>query len=86
MMRTALISLGALALTACGNKTELEPPAGASLPPAPYGGAYTPSASELLEPPVLAVPERDIELRERSEEREDDPFDLPPPDTAPDER
>jgi hypothetical protein len=26
-----------------------------------------------------AAPERNVELRRRSEEREDDPFDIPPP-------
>ena len=32
----------------------------------------------LLELDALAAPERSVELRRRSEEREDDPFDLPP--------
>tara|TARA_B100000678_G_scaffold142506_1_gene118866 strand:+ start:187 stop:423 length:237 start_codon:yes stop_codon:yes gene_type:complete len=77
-MRTALIPLALLALSACGQRAELEPPPGASLPPAPYGSAVKPNAEELLEPSIIAVPERDGELRTRSEEREDDPFDLPP--------
>jgi hypothetical protein len=32
-----------------------------------------------MTPPPQAAPERSVELRKRSEEREDDPFDLPPP-------
>ncbi len=36
------------------------------------------SGDALLAPPVQAIPERSVELRKRSEEREDDPFDLPP--------
>lgn len=67
-----------LALAACGQRAELEPPPGASLPPAAYGSDVRPTAAEMLEPDVIAVPERDAELRTRSEEREDDPFDLPP--------
>lgn len=67
-----------LALAACGQRAELAPPAGATLPPAPYGSDVRPTAEELLEPDVIAVPERDTELRTKSEEREDDPFDLPP--------
>ena len=80
-MRSRLIPIACtlcLALTACGQQADLAPPPGASLPPAPYGSEVPPTASELLEPDVIAVPERDTELRTRSEEREDDPFDLPP--------
>ena len=36
-------------------------------------------ADALLQPPEQAVPERNVELRRRSEERANDPFDLPPP-------
>jgi len=81
-MRTAtgICALAAsLALTACGNRAELEPQHGASLPPAPYGREEPLDAEALLVPPVQAVPERSVELRRRSEERENDPFDLPPP-------
>lgn len=74
-----IVSVAALlALSACGAKAPLEPPQGEELPPTPYGQDYRPTADELLEPSELAVPERNIELRERSEEREDDPYDLPP--------
>ena len=68
----------ALALGACGSKSELEPVAGAGLPPPPFGAQVRPDAEALLELPTLADPERSVELRRRSEEREDDPFDLPP--------
>jgi hypothetical protein len=68
-----------LLLAACGQKADLEPLAGDTLPPAPYGAKATPDAEELLELDPLAAPRRSVELRKRSEEREDDPFDLPPP-------
>ena len=73
----------ALALAACGNKAPLEPAPGASLPPAPYGASSRPDAEDLLKLPVQAAPERSVELRERSEPREADPFDLPPDGTPP---
>ncbi|MEW4448538.1 hypothetical protein [Qipengyuania sp. JC766] len=78
-MRTALLLTAALALAACGSKTQLEPAAGESLPVAPRGADAPPEADELLELDPQAAPERSTELRERSEDREDDPFDLPPP-------
>ena len=74
-----LISLVSLMILAsCGQKSDLEPVAGQSLPPAPYGAKAQPDAAALLEPDPKAAPERSVELRKRSEEREDDPFDLPP--------
>ena len=72
----ALLMLAALA--ACGSQKDLEPVAGASLPPAPFGRSDPPPAAELLELDPQAAPERNVELRRESEEREDDPFDLPP--------
>ena len=70
----------ALALAACGNRVDLRPAAGESLPPAPIGRADAPTAEELLTRTPQQAPKRSVELRTRSEEREDDPFDLPPPD------
>jgi hypothetical protein len=74
----ALASVPFLLLAACGAQRELQPVEGASLPPAPYGRADAPTAEELLEPTPEAQPVRTVELRRQSEEREDDPFDLPP--------
>ncbi|WP_341711247.1 lipoprotein [Erythrobacter sp.] len=74
-----LLVLGALiALAACGQKSSLEPAPDAALPPAPFGAEAQPSAEELLAQQPQAAPDRTVELRRRSEEREDDPFDLPP--------
>jgi hypothetical protein len=76
--RVLPIALLALALAGCGSRKDLEPVAGASLPPPPYGRADPPTATELLALDPQAAPERNVELRRESEEREDDPFDLPP--------
>jgi hypothetical protein len=77
-MRAVPLILVAL-LAACGQKADLKPQAGDRLPPAPYGREERKSAEALLVLPPQAAPERSVELRKRSEEREDDPFDLPPP-------
>ncbi len=78
-MRAALFVLTACAaLAGCGNRAALEPRQGQSLPVAPYGREEPLEADALLEPPPQAVPERNIELRRRSEERANDAFDLPP--------
>jgi predicted small lipoprotein YifL len=79
VMRRVLAVALVLALAACGQKTDLKPVAGKQLPPPPYGREERPSVARLLDPPPQAVPERSVELRKRSEPREDDPFDLPPP-------
>ena len=79
MTRAVPLALFLLAvLSACGSRTDLAPVAGAALPPAPYGRADPPSAEELLVLDPQAAPERNVELRRESEERADDPFDLPP--------
>jgi hypothetical protein len=67
-----------LLLAACGAERDLQPQAGKSLPPPPYGRVDAPTAEELLKPEPEAMPVRTVELRQQSEEREDDPFDLPP--------
>jgi hypothetical protein len=66
------------ALAACGQRADLKPGPGRQLPVAPYGREEPRSVEGMLESPVQAAPERSIELRKRSEERADDPFDLPP--------
>jgi hypothetical protein len=73
-----LVVLTVLALAACGRQRDLMPVAGQQLPPTPYGRSDPPTSAELLTPSPEAVPERSVELRRQSEEREDDPFDLPP--------
>jgi hypothetical protein len=78
MRKTAALIL-LLALSACGQRAALALKPGQQLPPAPYGRAQKPGSAELLQTPTLAIPERSVELRTRSEPRDDDPFDLPPP-------
>ena len=77
MRRTALLALP-LVLAACGAREPLRPEAGEPLPPAPALAAEPPTVQELLTPPPIARPERQDDSLRRSEEREDDRFDLPP--------
>jgi hypothetical protein len=78
-MRFLAVAAALLLLSSCGGRQKLRPAQGQSLPVAPAMAAHQPTAAELLEPPPIARPERVNELLRRSEEREDDRFDLPPP-------
>ncbi len=77
-MKLAAPLLLVLALAACGKAAELKPAAGRALPPAPYGAAKPPTATELLTPDPAARPDRRDELLRKSETRKSDEFDLPP--------
>lgn len=76
-MKLLLLALPLL-LAACGGRQALQPPPGEQLPVAPATDTVAPTAIELLDPPAYARPERFDEVLRRSEEREDDRFDLPP--------
>lgn len=76
-MRILLSLIGLICLAACGNMEPLQPKAGQATPVKPAMAARAPTTEELLTPPANARPARQDDLR-RSEEREDDPFDLPP--------
>jgi len=74
--------LGSLALigllAACGSRSELRPLPGMTAVPKSAESTTTPTATELMTPTTQARPDRKAELLIRSEERKDDPFDLPP--------
>ncbi|MDE2434932.1 MAG: hypothetical protein KGM49_01610 [Sphingomonadales bacterium] len=77
-MRRVLAIALALSLAACGETAPLKPAAGKTLPVAAYGSENRQNAEMLLKPTPQAAPERSVELRKRSEDRTEDPFDLPP--------
>ncbi|WP_296680815.1 hypothetical protein [Novosphingobium sp.] len=79
MKRRVLVIAVPLALAACGQSAPLKPAAGQTLPVAAYGAEAQADAETLLKPTPQAAPERSVELRKRSEDRSEDPFDLPPP-------
>src|SRR4051812_23960936 len=67
------------AIGGCARVTDLKPAAGQSLPVRPLMARSTPTAAELLTPPPYARPDRVDELVKKSQPRQADPFDLPPP-------
>ena len=69
-----------LVLAACGLREPLAPSQGQHMPPAPAMASRAMTTDELMAPPVIARPGRLDELLQRSEERHDDRFDLPPGD------
>ena len=72
-----LLAIVMLALAACGAKGPLKWPEGQ--PPAPPPGAEAPVSTEkMLTPPPEAAPNRVDDPVRKSEERGDDPFDIPP--------
>jgi hypothetical protein len=66
-------------LAGCGKVAELKPAQGHALPVKPLMARTTPTADELLTEPPYARPERVDELMKRSQPRQADPFNLPPP-------
>jgi hypothetical protein len=73
-----LVVFSAILLAACGNKGELKPAAGGSLPPKPYGAVATPTPADLVQAPPQTRPTRSDEVLRSSEERRSDEFSLPP--------
>jgi predicted outer membrane protein len=73
------IALAALTLAACGSRQDLRPKEGQSLPPKPYAVATDPTPSEMMTAGTQARPQRSDDLLNRSQERRNDKFDLPPP-------
>ena len=78
IMRILLLLPAFALLAACGNMEPLRPKAGQSMPARPAMAARAPTTDELLTPTPHARPPRQDDGLRRSEEREDDPFDLPP--------
>jgi hypothetical protein len=78
-VRTGLgAALALTALSGCGQRDDLRPAIGQSLPPQPAQAARPQETADLLELPPIARPERIDEPLRRSQPREDDRFDLPP--------
>lgn len=67
-----------MVLSACGSRQKLVAVEGTAPAPKAYGAPAVATPAELLEANSQARPERNVELRRKSEARADDPFDLPP--------
>lgn len=71
--------IGCVLLGACGNKADLSRIAGTAPPVVPMGSARAETPQQQTTPDAEAKPARSDELLKRSEERQSDDFDLPPP-------
>ena len=80
-MRIRFVLAGALLLlAACGSRQDLAPKSAEQTPPTPVMAAAPPTTEQLLALPANARPARQDDGLTKSEERKDDPFDLPPTD------
>lgn len=66
------------ALAACGSRQPLKQKEGAPPVPVALGAEDAATSGELMEPSAQARPDRSAEPLKRSQEREDDPFDMLP--------
>jgi hypothetical protein len=78
-MTKTLLAAALLLLSACGGREPLQPAQGETMPVASAMAPRAATTEELLTPPPIARRQRVDEALRRSEEREDDRFDLPPP-------
>jgi hypothetical protein len=79
MTKVWIAAAALILLAGCGGREALRPAPGEAMPVAPQQAPAAPTVAELLEPTPIARPDRVDEPLRRSEEREDDRFDLPPP-------
>ena len=79
VQRRVIAIIGCALLGACGNKVDLRPVAGAAAPVVPMGSARAETPKQQTTPDAEAKPARSDELLKRSDERQADDFDLPPP-------
>jgi len=68
----------ALALGGCGRIADLAFVPGQPGPAMPVGATVAPTPESMTSPSTQAQPKRSDELLRQSQEREADPFDLPP--------
>jgi len=78
MIRATLL-VGTLALlAACGSRTALKPLPGMAPIPKAATAKIAQTPDQLMTPSTQARPDRTVDLRTRSVERQDDPFDTAP--------
>ncbi len=76
--RTLMLLFCATLLAGCGLRTNLKPEKGKALPVKAQTASTVATPEQLMTPDTQARPKRSDEQLRRSEERREDPFDLPP--------
>jgi hypothetical protein len=82
-MRRPILAAGAimaatLAVAGCGRQVALTPEPGMAPVPTPAFASEPESSDALMRASTQARPRRNVDILSRSEERQADPFDLPP--------
>jgi hypothetical protein len=78
-VRHAIVLLAAAsALSACGARKDLKPTEGMKPVPVARGADRPDTPAELMTPDTQSRPDRNAEPLIKSQERQEDPFDLPP--------
>ena len=77
-LKNSFILCFAVALAACGGRVSLTPKQGNALPQKAETASAALTPDQLLQPTVQSRPKRSDEQLKRSEERQNDKFDLPP--------
>ncbi len=77
-MRALILPVLILSLAGCGARGKLKLPEGEPPPPPAYGSTATPTPEALTTPTTQQRPQRSDEILRNSEERPNDPFQLPP--------
>ena len=78
-MKRAILLLLALAATGCGKQPDLKPLAGQAMPVKAATAPQAATIDQLLTPSAQSRPDRVDEVLRKSQERQSDRFDLPPP-------
>lgn len=73
-----MLVVASMGVSGCGQRQQMAFPTDRAGPARPVGAPRAPTAGELQTPSAQAQPRRSDELLQRSDEREPDPFDLPP--------
>jgi hypothetical protein len=77
-LASGALLIAGLAVAGCGRQVALMPEPGMAPVPTPAFASQPETSDQLMKPSSQARPARNVDILSRSEERQADPFDLPP--------
>jgi hypothetical protein len=77
-LASGALLIAGLAVAGCGRQVALTPKPGMAPVPTPAFASEPESSDTLMRASTQARPRRNVDILSRSEERQADPFDLPP--------